>query len=467
MTTVVMTTAHNTKMGAAKCQPDEFIQSDFMERHKKDFVIIIRGSYSKGQAGYEYVLCNDGNVSHSISGQELKETTVNSAIIAGLFQATRSLSGPGNLFVVCATQVGFKGAATGSGLNCNAVSAFVNMCNSKKIKLCEVFIHDGSDTVKQLIRNVKNGNDVSCVAVKTKPTVRTDTNLHKGPVKNVIQNTQCDNTIQDMIIEGEKTTNLLNLGGMMGEMCDFESAVNLAHKFGTNTMMLFVENHWFRPPDTKLLNGKKMVLHGPLSVNMAAENDSVLASSRSRLKQIIERCNYFSDHIAALVLHPGNADSDERLIETLKEIVPLAKFPIALETMSGQGRELGVTFEHLIDIKNRVGNPENLKFCVDTCHIFGAGYDIRDPAKAITYISKTLGVENIAVFHVNGSMKECGSHRDVHAHMGEGCISIESLRGIVQAKEFQHIPKILETPKIKEKDAERYEYTKDIELLLQ
>lgn len=293
-----------------------------------------------------------------------------------------------------------------------------------------------------------------------------DANADRFPTPNTIQNVVGSAELSEPVGQNEKTAYDLNLGGMMGDISDFEHVLSLAKDFDTDTIMVFVDKPWFKVPNKGFFKDKKIVVHGPLNVNMAAENDETLESSRKRLKQIVERCNSFADNIAALVLHPGNADSDERLVETLKEIVPLANFTIALETMSGQGRELGVTFEYLIDIRNRVGDPTNLKFCIDTCHIFAAGYDLSDPVKTITYICDKFGVENIAVFHINDSLHQCGRHRDAHAHIGDGYIPVETMKAIVQAKVFQHIPKILETPMAGNACREKYDYANDMKMLL-
>lgn len=253
-----------------------------------------------------------------------------------------------------------------------------------------------------------------------------------------------------------------SLGGNFGSINDFSEAIRQAGKMDTETIMLYIDNANFIIPPTDLLGDYKMVLHAPLNINLASENIGIRNAAVEMMVQIILKCNRFSNNISAMIIHPGNADTDDFLIESLNKILPLADFDIAIETMSGKGKELGANFKDLKKIQLSVGNPHNLKFCIDTCHIFDAGYDLSSSDIVINDIISTLGVDNIAALHINDSQNICGSKKDRHANIGEGKIPLKSLQKIVQSEVFDGIPKILETPL---KDG-FYNYEHEMQLLI-
>ncbi len=160
-----------------------------------------------------------------------------------------------------------------------------------------------------------------------------------------------------------------------------------------------------------------------------------------------------------LVLHPGNhmGAGDKEGIRTisknLKSILkksPAKKVKVALETTAGQGTSIGHRFEHLAEIYEQAGMPSRVGFCVDTCHIFAAGYDIstaRGLAATLKEFDKLLGLEKILGFHFNDSKTGLGSHVDRHEHIGKGHIGIEPFKEILNTRAFSKIPKFLETPK--------------------
>ena len=115
--------------------------------------------------------------------------------------------------------------------------------------------------------------------------------------------------------------------------------------------------------------------------------------------------------------------------------------------MAGKGSEIGKTFEELSMIFERVQKPDRLRVCFDTCHVNDAGYDlVMDYEGVLDKFNRLIGLEQIAVIHVNDSLNPCGSHKDRHANIGAGTIGLETLRKIVHDERFSKIPKILETP---------------------
>jgi len=124
-----------------------------------------------------------------------------------------------------------------------------------------------------------------------------------------------------------------------------------------------------------------------------------------------------------------------------------------VETSAGQGTAVGYKFEHLEKIINGVDKPERMAVCIDTCHIFAAGYDIRTEetyAATIQEFENIIGLDRLAAFHFNDSKKEFGSHGDRHEHIGKGMIGTEGFSYLMNDERFANTPKILETPKSKD-----------------
>ena len=201
----------------------------------------------------------------------------------------------------------------------------------------------------------------------------------------------------------------------------------------------------------------KTVAHDSYLINLAAEPGSdVLAKSRAAFRGEIERAEALG--VDFLVSHPGahgGAGEDvgiARLIESLDVIhaeTAGAKVRVALETTAGQGTYLGGKFEQIARILNGVKDPERLAVCLDTCHIFAAGYDIRTPETyeaTMTEFDRIIGLARLQVIHANDSQKAFGGHADRHAHIGEGEIGLEAFRLLVNDPRLAGLPIIVETP---------------------
>jgi deoxyribonuclease-4 len=123
---------------------------------------------------------------------------------------------------------------------------------------------------------------------------------------------------------------------------------------------------------------------------------------------------------------------------------------ILVENTAGQGSCVGHRFEHLAQIQDRIRAPERVGFCLDTCHLFAAGYDIRSESgyrRTMREFGKLVGLDRIRAFHVNDSKAELGRRVDRHAHIGKGFIGLQAFRSLINDRRFAAIPKILETPK--------------------
>lgn len=190
----------------------------------------------------------------------------------------------------------------------------------------------------------------------------------------------------------------------------------------------------------------------------------------------VERTKAMGSH--TLVLHPGShvgAGVDkgiDRIIEGLNQVM-YQDMPvhIALETMAGKGSEIGREFEELKRIYDGVKYPEKLRVCFDTCHVSDSGLDLSGEGfeNVIDQFDKTIGKDQIAVFHINDSKNVIGAGKDRHENLGFGTIGFETLNHIVHHKDFEQVPKILETPYIKAEDSKKsyppYKY--EIEMLKQ
>jgi deoxyribonuclease-4 len=202
---------------------------------------------------------------------------------------------------------------------------------------------------------------------------------------------------------------------------------------------------------------RKTIAHDSYLINLAAPPGSdVLLKSRTAFRAEIERAETLG--LDLLVSHPGahGGEGEDigivRLIESLDLIFAEtagARVRVALETTAGQGTYLGGQFEHLARIIQGAQQPERLAVCLDTCHVFAAGYDIRDAAlyaETMQRFDTVIGLPWLQVIHANDSAKAFGSHADRHAHIGEGEIGLEAFRLLVNDPRHAGLPIVVETP---------------------
>lgn len=200
----------------------------------------------------------------------------------------------------------------------------------------------------------------------------------------------------------------------------------------------------------------KVVSHASYLINLAGTDDLRKKSEDTLVKEIF-RCSSLG--ISDVVLHPGFARefssevAIKRISDSLSKILKITektKVSVLLETMSGQGTVIGHDFSQLSYIHNKLNNNPRIGFCVDTCHIFAAGYDIRtiELYNDVTLqLIGQLGLHNIKCWHLNDSLGELGSTKDRHASLGNGRIGIVPFELFMQDERFKFIPAILETPK--------------------
>jgi len=247
-------------------------------------------------------------------------------------------------------------------------------------------------------------------------------------------------------------------------------ALKRAEKIMADCVQIFVKNNmqWFgRPPspaDIARFNEEKTRLkiaavfgHAGYLINLGAPPSPNRAKSVQSLVQEITFAGALG--LPFLVLHPGahlgagEAVGLRRIIAGLDEVFRATKdsaVRIALENTAGQGTCLGNQFEHLAAIYEGAQKPERLAVCLDTAHLFAAGYDIRQPKgwdKTIRRFHSLIGREQIAAFHLNDSKTELNSRVDRHEHIGKGKIGLKAFRHIVNDARFRNSPGCLETYK--------------------
>jgi len=257
------------------------------------------------------------------------------------------------------------------------------------------------------------------------------------------------------------------LGSHVSTAGGLVKAFERAESVGCGALQVFTKNNFqwsARPLDRgeaaafrALLAEKKMRIgaHSGYLINLAAASGPNVEKSIASTIEELERADALA--IPFVVLHPGShLGSGEKaglraIASRLKKILSATKksaVRIALETTAGQGTCLGGRFEHLAELYDRVGLPDRLAFCFDTCHVFAAGYDLRSrPEKVLKEFDRIVGLKRIVMFHLNDSKGDLGSHLDRHEHIGKGRIGLEAFGVILNEKSLRAVPKILETPK--------------------
>jgi deoxyribonuclease-4 len=197
--------------------------------------------------------------------------------------------------------------------------------------------------------------------------------------------------------------------------------------------------------------------HTAYLINLAAGDADLRRRSREALRSELERSARLG--LDAVVLHPGSHTGDglekgiERIqegIDTVMAAVPDAGCRLLLETTAGQGTGIGHRFEQLAAIRDGLASRQRIGFCLDTAHIFAAGYDLRDAAaleKTLNEFDAILGLADLKLIHLNDSLKPLGSRVDRHAAIGAGHIGAAAFALIIREPRLTAVPKIIETPK--------------------
>jgi deoxyribonuclease-4 len=264
---------------------------------------------------------------------------------------------------------------------------------------------------------------------------------------------------------------------LLGAHVSIEGGVHAAHEqgmsIGCTTMQLFTKNNtqWAARPISKeevkkykALEKKSgirpVVAHSSYLINLCARDPVVLKKSRQAFRDELNRCELLN--IPYLVFHPGShmGRGEREGIQIIAESLNLlhqetkdCHVKSVLELTAGQGTAVGYQFQHLRDIINEVEQKERVTVCVDTCHLFAAGYDISTETgyeNTFDEFDAVIGLDRLVVLHANDSKRELGSRVDRHEHIGKGKIGNTAFRLLMNDARFVRIPKILETPKSKD-----------------
>ena len=195
-----------------------------------------------------------------------------------------------------------------------------------------------------------------------------------------------------------------------------------------------------------------ILAHAPYTMNLASDKDKVYEFACMVLREDVARMDRLG--IENLVFHPGSHTGigvEKGIVNIVRgldqAITGEEKITVLLETMSGKGTEIGGRFEELRAIRDGAAHPERIGICLDTCHVFAAGYDIvHDLDGVLQEFDEILGFELLKAVHLNDSMMPFGSRKDRHAVTGEGEIGMEALMQIVAHPRLRHLPFYLETP---------------------
>lgn len=213
-------------------------------------------------------------------------------------------------------------------------------------------------------------------------------------------------------------------------------------------------NEWKKASDETGIS--QTMCHDSYLINLGSPNPESLEKSRQAFQDEIKRCTQLG--VAYLNFHPGAALNGglqqclDRIVESLLLVRPLLeKSPLRLliETTAGQGSSVGHRFEHLDYLLQRLKDEMQIGVCIDTCHIFVAGYDVRTLDawnKTLNEFDNIIGLEHLYAFHINDSLRELGSKVDRHKPLGEGMIGWDCFKFLMTDPRTKHLPKYLETP---------------------
>jgi len=262
----------------------------------------------------------------------------------------------------------------------------------------------------------------------------------------------------------------MKVGAHMSVAGGVHLAFARAESIGCTALQIFVKNanQWNAKPlpeeEVRLFAAERkrtgilsVVAHDSYLINLGTPAPALWRLSIRAMTDELERCEALA--LDGLVAHPGShvgtgeAKGLKRIAQGLDAVLGKTRgfrVPVLLETTAGQGSNLGWRFEQLARIRDLVKEPERVGFCLDTCHVFAAGYDLRTAATVRAMLDEfdsVCGLAHLRAMHLNDSLKPFGSHRDRHAHIGEGEIGRDGFAALLVDPRLRDVPMVLETPK--------------------
>lgn len=195
-----------------------------------------------------------------------------------------------------------------------------------------------------------------------------------------------------------------------------------------------------------------LVAHAPYTMNLCSAKPDIRQFGLNMLQDDMKRMEYTPNQYYNF--HPGSHTGQgvetgiSQIADALNQtLTPEQHTTVLLETMAGKGSEIGGKFEELREILDRVILQEKIGVCLDTCHIWDAGYDIVSNLDGVlTEFDQMIGLNRLYAIHLNDSMNPCGTHKDRHQKLGQGCIGLEALTRVINHPTLKNLPFILETP---------------------
>ena len=271
---------------------------------------------------------------------------------------------------------------------------------------------------------------------------------------------------------------MLNIGCHLSTAKGYKHMAKDALSIGANTFQFFTRNP--RGSKAKQLDEKDvtamlelvmennfamLLAHAPYTLNSCSADPRIREFAHKVLEEDLAIMEYMPGNLYNF--HPGSHVGQgvevgiDFIAELLNRILrPEQKTLVILETMSGKGSEVGRSFEEIRAILDKVELSDKMGVCLDTCHVFDAGYDIvNDLDGVVTQFNKVIGLENLHAIHLNDSLNPIASHKDRHARIGQGNIGLNAIVRIINHPKLRHLPFLLETPN------ELLGYAEEIKLL--
>lgn len=260
-----------------------------------------------------------------------------------------------------------------------------------------------------------------------------------------------------------------HLGAHMSVAGGVSQGLARARQIGIDAVQIFTKNNnrWQEKPldpaevarfreAAQEFKRALLISHAAYLINLASADAALHARSAEATRDELDRAEALG--LSWVVLHPGShlgtgeEPGLERIAAALSKILSDTSSytaGILLENTAGQGAHLGYRLEHLSYLIERVGS-ERLGVCIDTCHLFAAGYELRTPAgykDTLDQLDRTVGLSRVGAIHLNDSKKPLGSRVDRHEHIGEGELGTDGFRYLLNDQRLRHLPMVLETPK--------------------
>lgn len=271
---------------------------------------------------------------------------------------------------------------------------------------------------------------------------------------------------------------MLNIGCHLSTSKGFENMGKEALKIGANTFQFFTRNPrggkakdidendilaLIRLMQTN--NFTKILAHAPYTLNACSADENTRKFAKNMMEDDLRRMEYIPNNLYNF--HPGSHVKQgvdvgiNYIVQMLNDVIkPEQTTKVLLETMSGKGTEVGRSFEEIAEIISRVELKEHMGVCLDTCHIYDAGYDIvNNLDDVLNEFDRIIGLDKLYAIHLNDSKNPFESHKDRHEKIGEGYIGLDAFSRIINHPKLKHLPFFLETPN--ELDG----YAKEIEVL--